>query len=199
MVILFGFGAIEQLQSSHSTPPVTIGDVEINAVIEVTDRGGVNAPEKRTEQGFSWSSYVDSTALEVSVTAWVEASDYNTLVSLRDDREPVSVSIGQVAIDDAVVDNIEVTNSSQEKSHYEISIEIREVKMSSTDTTTLTVSTGNGQASGSASSERPSFVQSEGDSSGAGEDVQNSGGGGGGGNFISDAIGNAADAVGGLL
>ena len=44
-----------------------------------------------------------------------------------------------------------------------------------------------------------SFVQSEEDSSGAGEDVEESGGGGGGGNFVSDVIGGAADALGGLF
>ena len=179
--------------------PVTIGSMTLNGVTEVTDRGGVNAPEKDTERGFSWSSYVDSKPIQADVQAMVAADQYNRLTQLRDEETPVAVSIGQVTLELAVVQDLEVTNTSQTKSHYEVSFSIREVREVTTDTTTVTVNTGNGQASGSATTERPSFVQSEEDSSGAGEDVEESGGGGGGGNFVSDVIGGAADALGGLF
>lgn len=183
--------------SSESPPPVTVDKISIPAVVEVTDTGGMNAPQKRTEQGFDWSSYVDSQPLEVSVQAWVEDSDYSRFTALRDRTEPVPVSIGQVSLKTAVIENLEVTNRSSEKSHYEISFTIREVRQSSTDTTTLTVQTGNGNASSSSTTERPSFVQSESDSSGAGDEVESSGSDDG--NFVSDAIGDAADAIGGLF
>lgn len=199
MVLLFGFGfgGLDIPAFDLPAPPITIGGIEIKGVVEVTDRGGMNAPEKRTEQGFSWSSYVDSKPLELDVRAWVPAEDYDRLTSLRDETEPVRASVDQAAVEQAVVEDLEVVNTSEKKSHYEVTFALREVRQSSTDTTTLTVSTGNGQASGSPTAERPSFVQSSEDTSGAGEQVEENSGGGG--NFVSDAIGGAADAIGGLL
>lgn len=178
-------------------PPITIGSITLEAVTEATDRGGVNAPQKKTEQGFDWDSYVDSKNVTIDVTAWVPKNKYHSLTALRDETQPVAASVDKAVLKQAVVEDLEVTNTSENKSHYQVSFAIREVKSATSDTTTLTVSTGNGQASSSASTERPSFVQSEGDDSGAGEEVQNNSGGGG--NFVDDVIGGAADAIGGLL
>lgn len=181
------------------SPTITIDETELKGVMSVEDKGGMNAPEKQTEEGFTWTTHIDSKPLEVTVTALVPKNKYNTIVSARDSTEPVSASVAQVVIPKASVDSLNVTNTYEKTSHYEVTFEIREIRQPSTGTTDLSVSTGNGQASGSASSTSPSFVQDTAPSSSTPSQVQQSGGGGGGGNFVSDAIGAAADALGGLF
>ena len=196
----FGLGNLDLNFDWDRTQPITIDDMTITGVLEVSDTSGMNAPEKKTEQGFSWDSYVDTKPISVSVEALVPTHDYNRLRDLRESEEPVAASLDQVVLEEAVIDDLEVVSTSEQKSHYEVSFSMREVQVVSSDTTTLTIETGNGETSGSATAERPSFVQSESgedSTSEAGEQVQEDGSDSG--NFISDEIGNFADSIGGIF
>ena len=178
---------------STNTGPVTVAGMVLDGITDVTDTGGVNAPEKKTEQGFSWDSYVDSKPLQVEITAWVPPEQYSALAGLRDQSTPIAASVGQVVLDNAVVEELEVTNDAETVSHYEVSFQLREVKIASTETTNLTIATGNGAASGSATDQRPSFTGSQPDNTGQGQKVQDKSSDDG--NFVRDIVGGAADAI----
>lgn len=197
-MILFSFGGFGFLNDMEEpTPPITIGDMELDAVTNVTDSGGVRAPEKKAEKGFSWDSFVDSKPIEANIEAWVSEDKYNALDNLRSETEPVRASIDKTVLRQSVVEDLEIQNANDRKSHFKVTFTLREIREASTDTTTLTVETGNGTATSSASAERPSFVQSENDSTDVGDEVE--GDSGDDGNFVSNAIGDAASAIGGLL
>ncbi len=201
---------------SAETGTLTIDGTVIDAVTEISDSGGMNTPSKRTEQGFEWSSYVNAKPVRIEVDAYVELGNLKSIVGLRNKTEPVSASLGAIALEQATVDEVEVTQSYDEKNYHRVLITIEEVKTPSSDTVQV-IQTGNGSAGGSTGGgggsdggSRVGFVPSNPvAATGSGGVGGATGGGAGGGdssssdtasketgNAVGNALGDAGDAIG---
>lgn len=140
-------------------PPVTIDNVQLDGVIEVIESGGMNTISKRTERGFEFSSYINEEPVEAEVECFIETGQYNTITGLRDTEEPVVCSLGDLVLTTAVIDDVEIIQESEIKSHHRANIQVREVKTPGARQVTI-VETGSGVSASSVRND-PDFVPPE--------------------------------------
>jgi hypothetical protein len=198
----------------------TIGPVTLKGAYNVSDDGGMQSPDMTVDKSFDYSSYVQRQPVEASVSAVVHVEDeLKSLRKLREQKQPVGFSAGQVSIESVKITNLSVEQDAAKRSHVEATIDVTEVFTASVETTSAVVELpgdGGGSVSGGGSS-LPSLVDTESDSeggSGPPSDSQssptssssssqsasdsptgNDGGGGDGGGIIDSAISAAESAV----
>lgn len=202
----------------------TIGPVTLKGAYNVSDDGGMQSPDMTVDKSFDYSSYVQRQPVEASVSAVVHVEDeLKSLRKLREQKQPVGFSAGQVNIKTVKITNLSIEQDAAKRSHVEATIDVTEVFTASVETTSAVVELpggggggGGGTVSGGGSS-LPSLVDTESDSeggSGPPSDSQssptssssssqsasdsptgNDGGGDGGGGFIDSAISAAESAV----
>lgn len=149
---------------------MVIGDVQIDGVVRVTEQGGMNAPEKKTEEGFSYSSQVRADALESTIEAWVTPEEYGQLAELRDADEPFTTNVGEVYLGKAKLEDLEVNQEASYISHYNINIRVKEVQTASTGEASLSVDSSDGSMSSDSSLEDPTLVRSQEEDTGEDDD-----------------------------
>lgn len=176
---------------------LTIGDLTFDensveskgdAVTDVEESGSVSAPTKKTESGFDFTTRVNREPREISVSVLMPNSRVSTLQSLRQNQTPVEASFGQIAMDKALVKSVSITDNSEQTSHVEASIELKEVQQFSTGTTTIVTAAG----SSGAEDKEPTDKQPDGDTDDGDDAPDNNDDGG---NVVSDALGAAADSI----
>lgn len=139
-----------------------IGGVVLSNVHNVSENGGMNAPSKKTEKGFSYASHVDAEPISASFEAWVTPSDYNSLTALRDSEEPFKATVGLVALGTCKLNDLSVNQDPEKYSHYSVTISVEQVTVAETGTATLTVEGGGGgddTKSGSSEGMDPTLVR----------------------------------------
>lgn len=155
---------------------VTIGTIVFvgeSGVTNASEQGGWNAPEKRVETGFEYDSFVRPEPIEASIEAVVDDQTYNELKSIRERGEPFPASVGQVNLSRAKLTNLSTDNDAQ-RSHYSVTIEIREITEARIETAEVSIQTDDeeGGALGSAAADvEPSIALSEEAGGNAGESV----------------------------
>ncbi|RKS83323.1 hypothetical protein BDK61_2666 [Haloarcula quadrata] len=149
---------------------VTIGDIVLSGVTSIDDSGAWNAPEKRTEQGFQYSTYVRQEPVEVSLEAWVPVDEYRSLQSLRESGEPFPASVGQISISRAKLESLNTKNEAKRDSHYQVSITIKQITEAEIETTEISIETESGAMGSSAADTEPSLGQPEDNDGGQVED-----------------------------
>lgn len=146
-----------------------IGGIVLENVHNVSENGGMNAPAKKTEKGFSYSSHVAAEPIEASFDAWVTSSEYNRLTSLRDSKEPFKATVGLVSLGTCKLNDLSVTQDPGKYSHYAVTISVEQVTVAETGTATLSVGgdggggggDGGGTKSGSSDGLDPTLVRSK--------------------------------------
>lgn len=159
------------------TEVVTIGTIVFmgeSGVTNASEQGGWNAPEKRVETGFEYDSFVRPEPIEASIEAVVDESTYNQLKRIRERGDPFPASVGQVNLSRAKLTNLSTDNDAR-RSHYSVTIEIREITEARIETAEVSIQTEEEGAMGSAAADvEPSIAYSE----EAGDNAEESSGGG---------------------
>ena len=141
-----------------------VGGIVLENVHNVSENGGMNAPEKKTEKGFSYASHVGSEPIEASFDAWVTPRKYDSLTSLRDSQEPFKATVGLVSLGSCKLNNLKVNQDADQYSHYSITVSVQQVFESETGEATLSVESGEGDEkdtkSGSSEGLDPTLVRS---------------------------------------
>lgn len=173
----YGFGEL--------VDTMTIGDISIENVTSVSESGGMDAPERKTEKGFSYTTLVDAAPISAKIQAVVTPHKYKELAELRDAGEPFQARIGVVSLGKCKLDNLSVDQEASKISHYAVTISVTEVKQATTGTATLSIDAedgGSGTQSSSSDVENPTLVR-----------TQDEEGGGDGGDGGMDPLGDLAD------
>ena len=155
--------AIEFIQLSG--PSTTeIGGVNLEGTVELQEQGGQQAPEKKTDEGYTWTTRVGAEPLVVTVTAYTDSADYAALASLRAERSPIRFESAGASIDTAVIDDLRPTVTGSEPDTYNTTITVRQVQQGSLVTQGLGAFassgpqySGGGASSGSPNRETSSF------------------------------------------
>lgn len=141
--------------------------IDENDVLSIEDRGGWNAPSKRSERGFEYDSYIDAEPVEVTIEALVERERYEELSEIRNQSTPIDgASIGQVVLQRAKLDALETVNESIPENLVRVSIQLSEIQEAKTETATVQLDLDNEQATAAEDTD-PSGEQTDSD---AGED-----------------------------
>lgn len=119
-----------------------IGGIVIPNVHNVSESGGMNAPSKKTEKGFSYTSHVDAEPIEASFEAWVSPRKYDGLTSLRDSQEPFKATVGLVSLGSCKLNDLSVNQDATQYSHYSVTISVQQVFESETGEATLSIESG---------------------------------------------------------
>lgn len=147
----------------------TIGPVTLKGAYNVSDDGGMQSPDMTVDKSFDYSSYVQRQPVEASVSAVVHVEDeLKSLRKLREQKQPVGFSAGQVNIKTVKITNLSIEQDAAKRSHVEATIDVTEVFTASVETTSAVVELpggGGGTVSGGGSS-LPSLVDTESDSEG---------------------------------
>lgn len=105
-----------------------IGGVSIPGTVEVSESGGMQAPEKKVENGYTWTTRVGAEPLRLTVTAWTNDAAYQRLANLRALRQPFTFATGTASLSAAVLDNLSPTVTGSAPGAYNTTIEIRQVQ-----------------------------------------------------------------------
>ncbi|PSP87437.1 hypothetical protein BRC90_10810 [Halobacteriales archaeon QS_4_69_34] len=120
-----------------------IGDVELEGVTMAEQSGGQNAPTKKTEKGYDYTSSTGRESLQATFEVTLNPVKLTRLAALRNEQEPIMVSIGIVSFPKATIDDIRIRDEAEIKSHYDVQIDVREVREALTGAATLQVETEN--------------------------------------------------------
>ena len=178
------------------TETVSIEGIVIDEddVLSIEDRGGWNAPSKKTERGFEYDSYANAEPVEVTVEALVPRDRYEDLVDIRNRDTPIEgASIGQVVdLEKLKLDALETTNESTPSNLVRCSIQLSEIQEAETETATVQLDLENEQSSAAEETD-PSQRQTEGDGAGGGDGGD--GGDGGGDQGLLDGVAESIDDI----
>ena len=131
-------------------PTITIAGASLAGTTEAEQSGGVNAPTKRTEEGYDYTTRVNREARTASFSGWVTDKQLAELRSLRDEKEPFAVAAGHVVIRRAVLDDLTSTAPKDAKGGaYEVEVDVREVFQAQAGTTDIKAFASTGKKGGS--------------------------------------------------
>lgn len=167
---------------------VTIDDIVIDGATMVEKSGGWDAPSEKVERGFDFSSYVQADPVKATLEAWVEKDTLDDLEDLREKGEPFSATIDNVGLPEAKLNDLRVTNESNRLSHFQVSIEIEEVRFAETESAEVVFESDGDTLSSNAEGTSPSVA-------GSTESDDPTGGGGGVLGSIESATSNLADSI----
>ena len=130
-------------------PTITIAGASFSGVTEAEQSGGVNAPTKRTEEGYDYTTRVNREARTASFSGWVTDKQLAELRSLRDEKEPFAVAAGHVVMQRAVLDNLTTTAPKDVKGGaYEVKVDVREVFQAQAGTSQIKAFASTGEKGG---------------------------------------------------
>ena len=91
-----GSGSLEAVEfvPLEGSSNITIGGAYLPGTTEAEQSGGVNAPTKRTEEGYDYTTRVNREAREASIDGWVNSAGLQGLRRLRREKEPFAVAAG---------------------------------------------------------------------------------------------------------
>ena len=128
---------------------ITIGGASLQGTTQAEQSGGVNAPTKRTEEGYDYTTRVNREARTASFSGWVTDKQLAELRSLRDEKEPFAVAAGHVVIQRAVLDNLTTTAPKDVKGGaYEVEVDVREVFQAQAGTSNIKAFASTGEKGG---------------------------------------------------
>ena len=128
---------------------ITIGGASLRGTTEAEQSGGVNAPTKRTEEGYDYTTRVNREARKASFNGWVLGGELAELRSLRDEKEPFAVAAGHVVMQRAVLDNLTTTAPKDVKGGaYEVEVDVREVFQAQAGTSEVVAFASTGRKGG---------------------------------------------------
>lgn len=151
----------------------TVGPVEFEGEYNVVDRGGWQSPEQKVDRDFDWQSYKQRDPVEVSFSAKLKKEKLKTLRSVREEDQPIGVSVGLISLEKAAINDLEVTQQARMRSHVEVSVTVKEIFTANVETTEIVIETPSGTQSGDGgggggggSGSDPTLVDSSGDDTG---------------------------------
>lgn len=125
---------------------VTIGDMVIRGATSASEQGGWNAPSKKVEQGFPFTTFSQQQPKEIQLTAWVSKDEYKQLESLRRGTEPFTATVGDFSLPRAKLSSLEVQSTGDTKSHYEVTFSLSQVRQAQLEDAEINFQTPNGEA-----------------------------------------------------
>jgi len=174
-----GFGTFGRFGDFRDSPDeqtvVTVDDIVLD-VVNVSETGGWDAPQKHADTGFAYDSYVGQEPLSATVEAWVDDSTRRELESLRESSEPFPASVDHVAFSKAKLENLDISSEGGVESHYKATLELGEIREAELDDTEIWLDTPSGEMGSSAESTNPSIAYPEDDDSGTTDDTSNESG-----------------------
>lgn len=126
----------------------TVGPVEFEGVYNVVDRGGWQSPEQKVDRDFDWQSYKQRDPVEVSFSAKLKKDKLESLRGVREEDEPIGVSVGLISLEKAAISDLEVTQQARMRSHVEVSVTVKEIFTADVETTEIVIETPSGTQSG---------------------------------------------------
>lgn len=126
-----------------------IGDVTLDNVTKVNERGGQQAPTKKTEKGFSYATSVGPEPVSAKFEAVVEPGTYAQLADIRNADEPFPVTVGFVSLGKCKLDNLQIDQQASTTSHYSVRISVTQIREARTGTATLVIDSTDGRGDGS--------------------------------------------------
>ncbi len=122
-----------------------VGDVALENVTKVSERGGQQAPTKKTEKGFSYGTAVGPEPVSATFEAVVEPATYSRLADVRNADEPFPVTVGVVSFGACRLDDLQIDQEASTTSHYSVRISVTQVREARTGTATLVVDATDGR------------------------------------------------------
>lgn len=148
---------------------VTVGDIVLNGVTNLSDTGGWQTAEKNVEQGFDFESYVAAEPIEESIEAWVKRDDVGDLRDLRDQAEPFKASVGSLSFARASLSSLEITDEGR-PNHLKANLTIKQIRQASVESAEINVETESGSMGTPAAETEPSTAQPQDSDGGSVED-----------------------------
>jgi|GEM_PF-4257130 len=121
-----------------------VGPVILENAVKVNESGGINAPSKRTEEGFDWTTKVHAEPRTAEFEAWAEVNDVTSITALRDSGEPISVAFDFVTMGKCKLDDLNIDHERDHPEHVFVRVRVTEVYTPSTETAILRVSSSDG-------------------------------------------------------
>lgn len=148
---------------------VTIGDIVLTGVTDLSDTGGWQTAEKNVEQGFDFESYVAPEPIEESIEAWVKKEDVGDLRDLRDQAEPFKASVGSLSFARASLSSLEISDEGR-PTQLKASLTIKQIRQASVESAEINIETESGSMGTPAAETEPSTAQPQDSDGGSVED-----------------------------
>lgn len=148
---------------------VTIGDIVLTSVTDLSDTGGWQTAEKNVEQGFDFESYVAPEPIEESIEAWVKKEDVGDLRDLRDQAEPFKASVGSLSFARASLSSLEIRDEGR-PTQLKASLTIKQIRQASVESAEINIETESGSMGTPAAETEPSTAQPQDSDGGSVED-----------------------------
>ena len=148
---------------------VTIGDIVLSGVTNLSDSGGWQTSEKRVEKGFDFESYVDPEPIEESIEAWVKKEDIGEVRDLREQSQPFPASVGSLSIPRASLKSLDVTDE-RRPNHLKVSLTIKQITEAEVGSAEINIETESGSMGTAAAETEPSTAQPQDSDGGSVED-----------------------------
>ena len=117
---------------------ITIGGAQLPGTVELDETGGVNAPTKRTEEGYDYTTRVNREAREATISGWANSGEISGLKRLRAEKEPFAVSAGIVLLQRATLEDLRTTRPQDTKSGaVKVEVTVREAFQAQAGTSTV--------------------------------------------------------------
>ena len=143
---------------------ITIGGARFPGVTEAEQSGGVNAPTKRTEEGYDYTTRVNREARTASFSGWVKAAGLAALRNLRREKEPFAVAAGHVVMQRAVLEDLQETASQDAQAGaFDVTVEVKEAFQAEAGTSEIKAYASSGKKSGGILSGLHNYFASVGD------------------------------------
>lgn len=148
---------------------VTIGDIVLTGVTDLSDTGGWQTAEKNVEQGFDFESYVAPEPIEETIEAWVKKEDVGDLRDLRDQAEPFKASVGSLSFARASLSSLEISDEGR-PNQLKASLTIKQIRQASVESAEINIETESGSMGTPAAETDPSTAQPQDSDGGSVED-----------------------------
>ena len=127
---------------------IIIGGAQLPGTVELDETGGVNAPTKRTEEGYDYTTRVNREAREATITGWANSGEIAGLKRLRAEKEPFAVSAGIVLLQRAVLEDLRTTRPQDTKSGaVKVEVTVREAFQAQSGTSNVVAYASSGKKS----------------------------------------------------
>jgi len=148
---------------------VTIGDIVLTGVTDLSDTGGWQTAEKNVEQGFDFESYVAPEPIEETIEAWVKKEDVGDLRDLRDQAEPFKASAGSLSFARASLSSLDITDEGR-PTQLKANLTIKQIRQASVESAEINIETESGSMGTPAAETEPSTAQPQDSDGGSVED-----------------------------
>ena len=149
---------------------VTIGDIVLDGVTDLSDTGGWQTAEKNVEQGFDFESYVAPEPIEESIEAWVKKEDVGDLRDLRDQAEPFKASVGSLSFARASLSSLEISDEGR-PTQLKANLTIKQIRQASVESAEINIETESGSMGTPAAETEPSTAQPQDSDGGSVEEL----------------------------